>query len=473
MFWLLVWAALTRLPLIVSGSILFGFDQGRDALAVFNLVKTLNPLFIGPWTSIPGLFFGPGWYYLLAPVYLLFQGNPVAGAWTMFVIGLAGIALAYKYLGVYEAIILATAPLWLQLSTGAGNASPMALVGLLLAIGLIRNWQPFFLGLILGLGFHFSSALAIFWLLLAPFLIKPKQWLKLAIGLFLTFIPQLLFEFKHNFSQTQAVINYFSAGESQRITLGKIVLVSQSIGHELSLAVLPDLFWLQVIGILILVIGLIFLIKQKRFVFWSQILLLTLVPLVGFWFLHYNPWYVNGLLPLAVLAAAKALRSLPKPLAYLYLLLLLLNSGYKLTRFFTDEREFLSTHKGFLPAKKQALDYVYTQVGDQPFASYHYHPEIYDYAYQYLYIWQSFKGKPLPVEFSYRPGAPTYIPEKADLLAKLPPATKQPELIFLIIEKPDNVWHYPFESWLKQIKYSKIVDKKIIGPELEVWQAIP
>jgi len=158
------------------------------------------------------------------------------------------------------------------------------------------------------------------------------------------------------------------------------------------------------------------------------------------------------------------------------LLLLLTNSAIKLYQFQMQEKDFLSQHKGFLAAKMQALDYVYTQAGGESFASYHYHPEIYDYAYQYLYIWQAFKGKPLPVEFSYQPRAPTYVPEKAGLLKLLPSPDEhrdEPKKIFLIIEKPDNVWHYPFDSWLKQINYSEIIDKKIIGPELEVWTAIP
>src|SRR3989344_8541555 len=103
MLWLLAWVALTRLPWLLSGTFLFGFDQGRDAVAVLHLIKTLNPVFIGPWTSIPGLFFGPAWYYLLAPTYLLTQGHPLAGPVTMFVLCLVGITLTYKYLGAYEA----------------------------------------------------------------------------------------------------------------------------------------------------------------------------------------------------------------------------------------------------------------------------------------------------------------------------------------------------------------------------------
>ncbi|KKU87680.1 MAG: hypothetical protein UY17_C0011G0002 [Candidatus Beckwithbacteria bacterium GW2011_GWC2_47_9] len=255
MIWLLAWAAFTRLPLILSGIIPFSFDHGRDSLAVLHLIKTLNPVFLGPWTSIPGLFFGPGWYYLLAPAYWLTQGSPLAGPLTMFSLSLIGIILAYKYLGVYEAIILATAPLWLQLATGAANPFPMTLVGLLLVIALKKGWNSLWLGLILGLGFHFSSALAILWLLVIPWLVKPKHWLKLLAGLFITFIPQLLFELKHNFSQTQAVISYFTAGESQSITPGKIAIVTQSIIHELNLAILPDVPWLAGLGVLIIAAG--------------------------------------------------------------------------------------------------------------------------------------------------------------------------------------------------------------------------
>lgn len=456
MLWLLALAALTRLPHLLSQTMLFGFDQGRDALAVLQLIKTGNPAFIGPWTSIPGLFFGPGWYYLLAPAYLLLQGNPLAGAGTMLLLGLAAIALAYKYLGIYEAVIITAAPLWLLLSTGAGNAFPMGLIGLLLVIAVKKNWPAFWLGIILGLGFHFSSALAVLWLAVMFFLIKPKHWPKFALGLFLTFIPQLLFELKHHFSQTQAVIDYFSAGESQRINPGKIALVTQAIIHELNLSILPDIPWLTIPGVLLIAAGMLF---------WPKLGALILIPAIGFWWLHFNPWYVYGLAPLAVAACGKTLRRLPKPLAYLFLLLLLISSLKQTPR--------PNNHKGFLSAKMQALDYVYQKAENRPFASYHYHPEIYDFAYQYLYIWQAFKGKPLPVEFSYQPGAPTYVPEKNNLLSKLPPPAGKAEVIFLIIEKPDNIWHYPFESWLKQINYSEVVGEKIIGPELEVWQATP
>ncbi|KKU87679.1 MAG: hypothetical protein UY17_C0011G0001, partial [Candidatus Beckwithbacteria bacterium GW2011_GWC2_47_9] len=126
----------------------------------------------------------------------------------------------------------------------------------------------------------------------------------------------------------------------------------------------------------------------------------------------------------------KVLRALPRPIAWIYCLLLLIGSAFR-------KNPDLLTYKAFLPAKLTAINYIYNQSGGQPFASYHYLPEIYDYAYQYLYIWQAFRGRPLPVEFSYQPNAPAYINEKADLLSRLPSPAGPAQMIFLIIEKPD------------------------------------
>ena len=129
-------ALATRIPFILGYNFPFSFDHGRDALAVMHLIHTWQLKFIGPWTSIPGLFFGPGWYYLLAPGYLLMQGNPYAGPITMLIISLITIWLAYKYFGVYETIIFSSAPIFIITSTSAANPFPMVLVSLLILICL-------------------------------------------------------------------------------------------------------------------------------------------------------------------------------------------------------------------------------------------------------------------------------------------------------------------------------------------------
>ncbi len=487
MWLLIVLALITRLPYLWSGTIPFSFDHGRDSLAVLHLIKTLSLKFIGPWTSIPGLFFGPGWYYLLAPVYFLSNGHPISSVALMLILGLVQIALAYKYLGIYEAFLMATAPIWMILSTGAVNTFPITLVALLILILLkqievkrkVSLKQITALSLLVSLGFHFSSAFSIFYLLIIPLIFllrKIKIGIKkilAGIGVFIVpFIPQLLFEVKHNFLQSRALIAYFSQGESQKINPGKIKIVTNSIFHELGLAVLPDINWLKYLGLGLLLIGTVYLIKQKKSQsFWLEIGLLMGLPTVGFWFLHYNVWYAYGLLPVVVVAVGKILRSMPKKLAYLYLALLFIAPVYSLYGHYSENRQKLFNHKSFLPAKIRAIEYIYDQAEGKPFASYHYLPEIYDYAYQYLYIWQGFKGKPLPVEFSYQPGEISYTTEKPELLAKLPEVDEPAEKIFFIIEKPENVHHYPLDEWLGRIEYKEIINKKVIGPEIEVWQA--
>jgi len=464
---LLLFSLATRLPFLFGNNIPFSFDHGRDAIAVLDLIKTYSIKFIGPWTSIQGLFFGPGWYYLLAPLYWLLNGNPLAGPLTMQIISLITIGLAYKYFGVYEAIIFATAPIFTIISVSAANPFPMVLIGLLILICLKKpKRQALNLGLLVSLGFHFSSALAIFYLLIIPLILlirKIKLNLKkLIIGLIIPFIPQVLFEIKHNWLEVRSLVSYFANGESQQITPGKIEIVTKSIVSELSLAILPDTAWLYYLGLGLLIIGMVYLIaKRKINIFWPEIILFILIPVVGFWFLHYNVWYVYGLLPVIVIAVGKILRSAPKIISYSYLGLLIIGA---------IKIPVQQTGIAFLPVKLQALNYIYDQARDKPFSSYQYLPNIYDYGYQYLYFWQAFNGRPLPVEFSYKPGEVSYVQEKPDLLKLFPVNNRPAEIIFLIIEKPENIYHYPLQSWLNNIKYSEIISKKEFGSELEVWQ---
>ncbi len=477
---LLLLAFLTRVPYLIGNNIPFSFDHGRDSIAVLHLIKTYSLKFIGPWTSIQGLFFGPGWYYLLAPAYFFSGGNPLAAVITMLGLSLIEVWLAWKYFGIYEAVIFATAPAFIMLATGAANPFPMVLIGLLILIALKNPAKNLvILGFLAGLGFHFSSALSIFYLLIIPLILSLKKIklklksVSLSLGAFIvTFVPQLLFEVKNNWLQTRSLIEYFSRGESQQITPGKIKLVTDSIIHELGLAVLPDITWLKNLSLVLLLTGIIYLIlKKKHWAFWPEISLMILIPIIGFWWLHYNVWYVYGLLPVAVVATGQILKSSPKIIVYTYLGLMLINPLF-------HGWPKIQTKAGFLPIKLEALDYIYDQAQGKPFKSYQYLPNIYDYAYQYLYFWQGFKGRPLPVEFSYKPGEISYVQEKPDLLKLLLTPLRQGSeepvgKIFLIIEKPENKWHYPLDRWLKEINYRELVSRKEFGPELEVWEVKP
>ena len=128
-----------------------------------------NIKLIGPWTSIPGLYFGPAWYYLLLPAFVLGAWHPLAPVCLMVVLLLLQIYLAWKYLGKEEAIIMATAPIWIMISTSAWNPLPMTLISLVILIILKAIKQKhvanllelFLLFFTASLGFHFSTAFAV------------------------------------------------------------------------------------------------------------------------------------------------------------------------------------------------------------------------------------------------------------------------------------------------------------------------
>jgi 4-amino-4-deoxy-L-arabinose transferase-like glycosyltransferase len=84
--------------LYFPNNIYFGYDQARDAFVVQELLQG-NLRLVGPTTLIDGLFHGPLYYYIFAPIYFLSQGNPElvsaflrifnsVGVITVFLIGL-------------------------------------------------------------------------------------------------------------------------------------------------------------------------------------------------------------------------------------------------------------------------------------------------------------------------------------------------------------------------------------------------
>jgi 4-amino-4-deoxy-L-arabinose transferase-like glycosyltransferase len=74
----------------------FYFDQGRDALVIWDLWHKGKLFLIGPVTGLAGIFLGPFFYYLIAPFYLIGGGNPVYPA--IFLAFTSTLALFFLYL---------------------------------------------------------------------------------------------------------------------------------------------------------------------------------------------------------------------------------------------------------------------------------------------------------------------------------------------------------------------------------------
>src|SRR3990170_7516702 len=74
----------------------FYYDQGRDALVIWDFWHNGKLFLVGPTTGIAGIFRGPWYYWLIAPAYLIGGGDPVWPA--IFLATLSVVALIFIYI---------------------------------------------------------------------------------------------------------------------------------------------------------------------------------------------------------------------------------------------------------------------------------------------------------------------------------------------------------------------------------------
>lgn len=499
LIFLLLFVVISRLPMLIDQMIPFQFDHGKDAIGTFHMWQTLSPKLIGPWTSIPGLFFGPAWYYMLLPGMIVSGGAPIASVVMMLLLGLMTIVILYVYFGKFEATLFATSALLYTITTSAWNPFPMVLVSVVILAVLrhvekkkkITRTTAGLLGFFAALGFHFSTAFAVFYpiVIVASLLLKRTKVDFKAVGVgivafIVPFLPQLLFEVKHGFIEVKAVLAYLHAGDSAPASSNKLLQVLSITWGEMRGVLFPGTYfqqnWVNNLDLWILIalffVAVYFFIKRYRkethYLLLDAALWFT-IPIVGFTFLHFNIWYILPLLAFSFILVGEVFASAPKKLTYLFLALCFVASLSKVYFYLTLDRQNLLQSPAFLPNKIKAIEYIYSQADGQPFASYQYMPDIYDFPYQYLYFRRALQGKSLPTEFSYKPGEVTYIPEKPELLARFrnQETDGSPQKIFYIVEKSDNP--ALLEQWWSQQKYGTITQEQKISEGITVYTATP
>lgn len=201
----------------------FYYDQGRDALVIWDLWHHGKPFLIGPITGLKGIFLGPFFYYLIAPFYLVGGGNPAYPA--VFVSFLAVCALGVLYYlgwqmqnrvtGLIAAAIGAFSYYLIQAGRWLSNPTPILLTSVLLLLSLWRivesknkseskKWW-LVVALLAGVSMQFESASAVFYIpMILVFTLwqwkkfPPDNYFFLSMLLFtLTLTPQLYFNFRH------------------------------------------------------------------------------------------------------------------------------------------------------------------------------------------------------------------------------------------------------------------------------------
>lgn len=411
-----------RLPQIWRDEFPFVFDFGRDLIWVRNMVELKRPTLIGPWGSLAGVYFGPLWYYLLAIPYIIFSGDPRGPVYLTLTSNLAVLLFGFWWLkqinlklGLIFAFLIAISPHNINLSTFAFHANMLPLTQLLWLYGLYRQDVRglYLVSLMTSLNFHFEPATGIFTTLTLMLFIllyfkrfSFKSLFITALVFILPFTANVVFDLRHDFLQTRAVIAYF---QGQNRSLEGVLPYPERIFERLRK--FTELFSSSVIPLSTLIAGftlimlLILLYKFKKSQLFYICSFSLLIPLLGFMFLfppELKGWYLYGWSVNYFILASLLLRRFP--------LLILLPVALFVLRFSTPAS---FTSAATIKNQKAALDTVYTQAAGQPFKLYVYTPPIYDYQYQYLVWWYGRKTYGyLPTEYSYLPGETSYHPYK-------------------------------------------------------------
>jgi len=226
----------------IGDYITFLGDEGRDVLIVYNILHGHFTL-LGPTSSVGGFFLGPIYYYFMAPFLWLFNYQPVGPAIMVALIGIATVWLVYHITkeffgtraGLIASLLYSVSPLVITYSRSSWNPNIMPFFSLLtmyLVYKAVLSKQlrfMFLAGLSFGITMQlhylatFLGVIIVVFILKAEgwklylqkqkkwfdsFIILIKQYSVLLGGFLLGFSPFIAFEVRHQFRNTNNIINF-------------------------------------------------------------------------------------------------------------------------------------------------------------------------------------------------------------------------------------------------------------------------
>lgn len=397
----------------------FHYDQGRDALVIWDLIHLRKFFLIGPTTGLAGLFRGPFYYYLIAPFYYLGKGNPVFPAVFLAFLSVLALALMYylsrqiggKKLGFIALILGSFSFEIIYASRWLSNPTPMLLLSMIFVWMLFliqdgKKWVWIVLSFVLGLSFfHFGSSGELFYFLsIAIFCLYFKKFpdiktLVISIFVFLfTFSPLFIFNIKHDGILFDNVKNLLSAGNGFSFPNWQFIHDRlKDIAIHFSALLFHSPFakeWIHIFAILVVFVRFIpSVIKNDR----VKVLAILLFSVVfGLLFFQGNngslyQYYLTGYYLIFLILMASILNSLFDSSAFgkilaVYLLVFFLFQNWSWVKPYItttgNEKDAI-----VLSNQKRVVDWVYTNAGQRDFNVDSYVPPVISYSYDYLFRW--------------------------------------------------------------------------------------
>ncbi|OGM31968.1 hypothetical protein A2803_02670 [Candidatus Woesebacteria bacterium RIFCSPHIGHO2_01_FULL_44_21] len=407
-----------------TGKILgFYYDQGRDALEIWELLHKGDVFLIGPTTGIAGIFRGPYYYYLIAPLYLLGGGDPVLPANFLAFTTVIAIALIYylgfklkdRTTGLFAAAIASFSFYIMLASRWLSNPTPMLLLSMLLLWALFavsegKKYAWIAVSLLAGLSlFHFGSSGEFFYFpAIALFAVWQKKHFPNGKIIFYSIVafgftaaPLILFDFKNDHLLSRNIYSFIFEKESFKTSFMQVL--SDRIDFYQSVfwgRLFPGTSRLITFSLLTVGVGFFLylpdLLKNTK----AKILMLMLLsPIVGLLFFQGNEgniydYYMTGYYLIFILLFAVILGHLWGSVAGKIVVFIFFYAFFTMNlpivkAKITDNADGPNTI--LFRNQKQAIEWVYGDAKEE-FNVDVYVPPVIPYAYDYLFTW--YEGKP-------------------------------------------------------------------------------
>lgn len=244
----------------------FGMDQENEALIIRNILSGNHFPLIGLSNTDTGIYRGPAFLYLFTIPYLLFSGNPIAGAYVASTLGVMACVLIYlvgsklfnRSVGLIASLLYAASFLVSFYERQFWNPSVIPIFSLLLGLFIFKvvtrksYMHAIVLVALFSLAVHSHLSILIFTPLILYSLWSIRKNMKKRQVLFICLIfiavqsPLLLFDLRHNFLNSKAILDTIRNTSSHPIITSSSInrnnLFISSLGRFIWLPPVTDLF---------------------------------------------------------------------------------------------------------------------------------------------------------------------------------------------------------------------------------------
>lgn len=401
----------------------FWYDQGRDALVIWDFINNGKLSLLGPTTGIEGVFRGPWYYWLITPFYYLGNGNPVWPAvfivlttvFALYLLYLIGTKIGGKTVGFLSVFMGAFSYFLISSSRWLSNPTPMYVISMLFVYSLLlvlekKKWgwvAAFFMA---GMAMQFGSATEILYFLgIGGFMVylfiidrkklpSPRIIILSGLTLLVTFLPQIVFDFRHQGILRGAVFKYLFEEAGSNMSFIEIVKLRLPLYYDVIFSkFFPSMLKIKALfGLLVAALT----IKNFKGLLNNQklalVAILAVSPFLGMLFLHrsWQPvydYYFTGYYLIFILFFASVLGHAAKniwgkALLIVFLLLFLADNLPGINALISAGVDGPTTVA--LGNQKQALNWIYEDADGKKFNVDVYVPPVIPYAYDYLFLWQ-------------------------------------------------------------------------------------